>query len=161
MKIQHCIKKGQTFPVWGTQKTVHKAQVSGSPTQNSELPILGEQKTNLTPSEAMDLKMIKKRVKEGDMVIIPTDKSGRLTAMSRAAYREAGMTHTRKDPEVSWEWIRDSQRELNGHVSMLIKCFKIGSYWKHGYRVRETLLGDSQSVCPLTRVHSGLYKYSS
>ena len=113
----------------------------------------GEQKSNLTPSQAKGLKSAKKGVKEGDMVIIPTDKSGRLAAMSRTAYLEAGMSHTRKDTEVSWEKIKESQRELNGHVSMLIKCFRIGSYWKHGFRARETMMGDGQSVCPLSHLY--------
>ena len=43
----------------------------------------------------------------------------------------------KNDKEVEWAEIQESQKELNGHTSMLIKCFKIGSYWKHGDRVRE------------------------
>merc|ERR1711942_341518 len=42
---------------------------------------------------------------------------------------------------------------LNGHTSMLIKCFKIGAYWKHGDRVRETMMGEGQAVCPLSLLY--------
>ena len=110
----------------------------------------GEQKSNLTRGEEEGLKSLRKRVKEGDIVIIPTDKSGNLTVMSRSTYLEAGMAHTRKDLEVGWDSIKESQRELNGHVSMMIKIFQIGSHWKHTMRVRESMMGEGQAICPLS-----------
>ena len=36
---------------------------------------------------------------------------------------------------------------------MLIKCFKIGAYWDHGYRVRETMMGNNQALCPLSLLY--------
>ena len=94
-----------------------------------------------------------KRVKAGEIVVLPTDKSGCLAVMTGDTYREAGMMHTTRDVQVGWMDIRDSQRELNGHVSMLIKIFKIGSYWKHEMRVRETMMGEGQAVCPLNLLY--------
>ena len=110
----------------------------------------GAQTINLSPSQARGLKSLKKRVKEGDLVIIPTDKSGNLAIMSRQSYLEAGLKHTLGDREVGWEVIKESQHELNGHVSMLIKVFKIGQHWDHGARIRESTMGESMSVCPLS-----------
>ena len=43
----------------------------------------GEQKSNLTASEMRGLKSLKKRVKEGELVVVPTDKTGKLCIMSR------------------------------------------------------------------------------
>ena len=37
-----------------------------------------------------------------------------------------------------------SQKELNGHVSML------GNYWEHGSRIKETMMGEGLSTCPLS-----------
>ena len=113
----------------------------------------GEQKMNLTRSQALGLKTLKKRVKEGEIVIIPTDKSGNLAVLSRKMYVESGMVHTRNDKEVGWEEVRDAQKELNGHVAMLIKVFRIGSHWDHGFRVRETMMGNNQAVCPLSLLY--------
>ena len=110
----------------------------------------GNQKGNLTKLQAEGLKSLKKRVKEGELVVIPTDKSGNLAVMTRKTYVESGMSHTRKDRGVGWEAVKNSQRELNGHVSMLIKIFKIGSYWKHSLRVRESMMGEGCAVCPLS-----------
>ena len=113
----------------------------------------GVQKSNLTPSQARGLKSLRKRVKEGELVVIPTDKSGNLAVLSRSTYLKAGLSHTKNDKEVTWSEVRESQRELNGHVSMLVKTFKIGSHWKHGFRVRETMMGENQSVCPLSLLY--------
>ena len=104
----------------------------------------------MTRAEDRGLQMLKKRVKEGELNIIPTDKSGNLAVMGRETFVEAGMKHTTKDMEVGWVQVRDAQRELNGHVSMLIKIFKIGANWKHGLRIRETMMGEGQAVCPLS-----------
>ena len=110
----------------------------------------GIQSPNITQSQARGLKSLRKRFKEGDLVIIPTDKSGNVAIMSRDSYLEAGLKHTQGDKEVGWEIIRESQRELNGHVSMLIKTFRIGHNWDHGARIRESTMGESLSVCPLS-----------
>ena len=110
----------------------------------------GRQKDNLTKNQALGLKSLKSRVKNGEVVIVPTDKSGNLAIMSRGSYMEAGLVHTKKDRLVGFEEVKMAQKELNGHISMLIKTFKIGSHWKHGYRVRETMMGENQSVCPLS-----------
>ena len=113
----------------------------------------GGQKMNLTKGQSRGLKLLKKRVKEGELVVLPTDKSGNLAVMTRGTYEEAGFSHTVKDKEVTWEEVRDAQRELNGHVSMLIKFFKIGSHWNHGFRARETMMKENQAVCPLSLLY--------
>ena len=70
--------------------------------------------------------------------------------MSRDSYTRSGFVHTKKDRGVSLNEVKEAQRELNGHISMLIKTFKIGSYWDHGHRVRETMMNENQSICPLS-----------
>ena len=110
----------------------------------------GVQVSNLTPNQHRGLKSLKKRVSEGDLVILPTDKTGRLAVMSSHTYKEAGLKHTRGDKEVTWEEIKESQKELNGHVSMMVKIFRVGGYWGHGQRVRETMMGENLSICPMS-----------
>ena len=64
-------------------------------------------------------------------------------------YLRAGNKHTSKDEEVDMSIVTSTQRELNGNVSMLIKFFRIGHRWKHGDRVRSTMLNNSLSICPI------------
>ena len=109
-----------------------------------------KQVSNLSQSQLKGLKSLRKRVGDGELVIVPTDKSGNLAVMSQSTYLAAGLKHTKNDIEVGWEVIKESQKELNGHVSMLIKFFKIGSYWEHGPRIRETMMGEGLSTCPLS-----------
>ena len=105
--------------------------------------------SNLSPAERRGLKSLKKRVEEGDLVILPTDKSGRFACMRRSVYEAAGMKHCRKDEEVTQERIKVTQHELNGHSSMLTKIFKLGQTWDQVDRVRETVINRSMAICPM------------
>ena len=70
--------------------------------------------------------------------------------MSCDSYRRAGLKHTLGDKLVTWDDIWESQKELNGHVSMLVKVLKIGSAWDHGPRIRETVMRENMSICPMS-----------
>ena len=61
--------------------------------------------------------------------MVPTDKTGNFTIMSRSSYLEAGLEHVRGDNVASWNTIEEAQKEVNGHMSMLLKIFKVGEYW--------------------------------
>ena len=91
----------------------------------------GAQKSNLSPNEARGLKKLRKRVENGEIVILPTDKTEKFAVMGRETYEKAGLSHSRGDKEVGWGELSLAQREVNGHVSMLIKTFQIGRAWGH------------------------------
>jgi hypothetical protein len=57
----------------------------------------GDQKANLTKQEQAGLKSIQKRIAEGELVILPTDKSGRFAIMSMETYVAAGSVHVKDD----------------------------------------------------------------
>ena len=68
-------------------------------------------------------------------------------------YELAGMKHVKEDEVVGNEVLSEAQREINGHVAMMTKIFKIGKSWNHQDRVRETLMGESMSVCPVSLLY--------
>jgi hypothetical protein len=110
----------------------------------------GRQKSNLTKSQLKGLLSLKSRIKNAEIVVVPTDKTGKFSVMSRASYEQSGLAHTRGDPDASWDKIKEAQKEVNGHVSMLLKFFKMGEYWENNVdRVRETMLGEGLAVCPI------------
>ena len=80
------------------------------------------------------------------MVVLPTDKTGNFAAMRRESYEAAGQSHVKEDKEVDWSYLKNAQRELNGHAAMWIKVFRIGKNWNHVARVRETMIGDSLAI---------------
>ena len=77
----------------------------------------GRQKDNLTPAQRRGLKKLQKRVADGEIAVIPTDKSGRMVVMSLEDYERAGEVHTSKDIEVSMEHAEEVAKELRGHTS--------------------------------------------
>ena len=95
------------------------------------------------------LKSLKKRVKNEEIVVLPTDKSGRFGIMSMDNYLRAESKHTVKDEKVDMATVSKTQNELNGNISMVIKFFKIGHLWKHGERVRSTMINNSLTICPM------------
>ena len=113
----------------------------------------GQQTSNLTSNQLKGLKSLKTRIKNGELVVIPTDKTGKLAVLTRETYTLSGLEHTKKDRLVGWDEVQKSQTELNGHVSMLIKTFKISENWGHVERTRETMMGNSLNTCPVTLMY--------
>ena len=67
----------------------------------------GIQEENLTAAEARGLNSLKKRVSEGSIVVVQTDKSSRFAIMTLEEYEEAGRKHTAKDEEVDNAFLMD------------------------------------------------------
>ena len=113
----------------------------------------GRQTMNLSKNQEMGLKSLTQRVKNGEIVIVATDKSGKFAVMSRRAYEDSGKKHMMGDVKVGWDFLKEAQTRINGHVAMLAKIFKVGKSWDHQDRVRETIIGDSLSVCPISLLY--------
>ena len=109
----------------------------------------GEQESNLNKAELGGLKNLKKRVKAGEIIVLPTDKSGRFGVMSYENYIRAGEKHTKKDIEVNLDRVIKTQNELNGNISMLNKFCRMGTNWNHGDRVRTNMMNNSLNLCPM------------
>ena len=83
-------------------------------------------KDNLTKQERRGKKKIKERLKEQNLVIIPTDKSGKLTLMSKDLYREAAKEHIDKDEEVEWRQVKKTEDAANRISRSIGKIFRMG-----------------------------------
>ena len=107
----------------------------------------------LSLDEWNGLKSLCKRVSESELVVVPTDKTGKFCVMSRETYVKCGMVHCKKDLEIPFEDLTSTQKDLNGNTSMLVKIFRMGSTWDQVGRVRETVLNHSLEVCPLSLLY--------
>ena len=83
------------------------------------------------------LKSFLRKVNEGLLVILQIDKSRKFAVMSEDDYLAAGKVNTDKDECVGEDFVRETQRILNGHCSVLMKIFNTGSNWSHESRHRE------------------------
>ena len=90
------------------------------------------------------------RLKSGELVILHTDKSGKFAVMTmKTSYIVAGDVHLEGEEEITMEDLKKNQRQMNGHVSMLLKMFNTGGDWKHQARMRESMISDGHAVCPM------------
>ena len=80
------------------------------------------------------LKSIRLRLVNGELVVLPTDKSGRFEIMTMETYIKAGEVHVKDDKKMDTDDLKKNQRHLNGHVSMVLKFFVAGADWSHQQR---------------------------
>ena len=108
-----------------------------------------EQKSNLTIVQRKGLAKLLKLIREGVLLVLLTDKSGKLAVSTVESYLKMGQEHIKEDKEVDQETVRRVQRRLNGHMSMWLKMSCQGEAWNHQDRMRETCLNSSCSISPL------------
>ena len=75
-----------------------------------------EVRGNMTEEEKDGLKSLQKRIKNNEIVILKTDKSGKLCVATREEYERMGHEHTKKDVEIGRKQIIEMEKQLNGHV---------------------------------------------
>ena len=99
----------------------------------------GNQKeSNLTEKERRGMKKLQKRVKNKEVVINTTDKSGRLCINTMQSYVEQGRKHVGNDRKITWEEVVVIQRRATAHARVVVKIFNVGEDWgeKNMTRVR-------------------------
>ena len=81
-------------------------------------------------SETRGFRKLQRRVKNGEIVVYVTDKSGKFCITSLECYERQGAVHTAKDQEISWEDVTKIQRELKAHIKVTNLILDAGS--NHG-----------------------------
>ena len=76
----------------------------------------GDQTPNLTPKEIRGLRKLRKRVQNKSIVVLKTDKSGKLTTMKRELYEKMGLDNCKKDKPISRKDVVKIERRLNEQV---------------------------------------------
>ena len=82
----------------------------------------------LTRSEASGVKKLLKRVKENEIVIYQTDKSGRMALTTPDLYLRQGETHATGDKKIRLEEVEEIQKKVREHIPVLNKVFNVGEY---------------------------------
>ena len=72
--------------------------------------------TNFNNTQRAAVNKLKKRVENGEVVIMPTDKSSKHAIMSLATYESMGSVHTANDPSVDEQELSKIQRDLNNYT---------------------------------------------
>ena len=96
-------------------------------------------KQNISKVEMKALRNLKKRVNEGEILIVPTDKSGRLSVTTKESYVQAMQPHVTNDIVIDLEERADIERKLNGHTLQLARILMLGEDHNHWDRFRSAL----------------------
>jgi hypothetical protein len=105
---------------------------------------------NLTQKEQRGLKSLQKRIKNKELIVCSTDKSGRFCVLSREDYIKAGEEHTKNDTEVDNDEAEEIQRILNGHMRWWSGMLNQSSDWNQEDRACRNLLTNGLNICPMT-----------
>ena len=109
----------------------------------------GDQKLNLKTSQTRGFISLRKRIKKGELLILKTDKSGKMCVASREMYLEMGKPHTKDDDLIYEDEAKLIQSRLNAHCTMLSKMFKIGCNWDMNGRIIDTVTSESIEIPPM------------
>ena len=111
----------------------------------------GELKANnLTLEERQNLKETKKKIKDREIVIFTTDKSGKFSADKPENYEAAVHKHTEKDEEVEEEdRVRQIENKINQHMRQFNKMFQVGKTNEHEGRVMAATISTNTPPPPM------------
>ena len=104
---------------------------------------------NLSAGGKRGLNKLRKRVKNKEIIICQTDKSGRFAVLTYEQYIKAGNAHTVKDREINLDEAEEIQRILNGHMRHWSKILNLGAEWDQEDRSLRNLLSNGLAVCPM------------
>ena len=109
----------------------------------------GEQRTNLTDQEERGLKKLQKKIKEDNLVILKTDKSGKFATTNLENYLRMGQEHVQKDKVITRTDIRNVETVLNCHCRAWCKIWRSGKNHGHTARIMTSKTTTSNNVASM------------
>ena len=106
--------------------------------------------SNLSKAELKGLKSLKRRIKNGELIVCETDKSKRFSILSRQQYIESGKAHTSKDLEIEPHHIKKIQKYVNNHTWWAKEILQCGANWNHSDRMSTNLEDNGEQVCRMS-----------
>ena len=94
---------------------------------------------NLTRGEMQGRTKLIKRIKEEDLVVFPTDKSGKVALMKRASYIKMASKHIANDKDVTWEEVESIEDDANRHTMAFMRIVGLGKGLGQEDRMSEAL----------------------
>ena len=105
--------------------------------------------SNISRDEKQSLKDVKKGIKEKNIVVFTTDKSGRFSVDTPENYEKAIRKHTEKDQEIKEERVKQIESKVNQHMKQINKIFNIGMNNDHQHRVAGATTSSNTPAPPM------------
>jgi hypothetical protein len=95
------------------------------------------------------LKTLRKMIKEKEIIILKTDKSGKFAVTDRETYLQMGKKEIKEDIEIDRKEIRKREKVLNSHTAMWCKFTNIGETHGQKDRVWESKTTTSENLASM------------
>ena len=105
--------------------------------------------STLSKKEQTGLKMLRKRTKKGEAAIVATDKSGKMSALSKSVYDSKILEHTHMDKIITHQDVAKLETVLSATASSMARVLQIGEAWGQSDRVQSAVKSELTSVPPL------------
>ena len=92
---------------------------------------------------------MKEKVKNKEIVVFTTDKSGRFAVDTPENYEEAVISHTRNDEQIEIERVKQIETRINQHMKQFNKMFQVGKQHEHEKRVEMATHSTNTAAPPL------------
>ena len=99
------------------------------------------------------MKSLMQRISKGEILIMKTDKSGKMSVTTRDKYLEMGREHVGEDDEVARVKIVETDKILNDHSSAWCSIWRTGRDHEHQDRVLQSKLSRSENRANLYLTH--------
>ena len=108
----------------------------------------GEQVTNLKRNEQKGLRKLKKRILNHEILVLKTNKSGKLTVINREKYKKKGMENCKRDREIGRIKHKRIERRINEQSRFWCKMLNYGKNHGHQDRIEKSELCSSENAAP-------------
>ena len=107
---------------------------------------------NLSDQQNKGISSLKKKCKEEDLVIMETDKTKKLSIMTKENYVSVTTPHTENDQAITSEELKMIERTLNGHTAQLTRAFMVAHDQGDFRRVKMAITNSNIEPPPLRSV---------
>ena len=106
-------------------------------------------KTNFSKEENEGLKLVSESLKEKEMVVFVSDKTGHFVADTIPNYENALHEHVVNDRRIDNKKVRSIEMKCNHHIKQFNRMFHVGATWGHERRVANATTATNVPPPPL------------
>ena len=103
---------------------------------------------NLSKKEKIGLNKLRKRINKGEICVIKTDKSGKITVIKKEDYLKMGNKANQLDRKIERKELKRIESKINDHTRMLVKIFNMGEKNDHLQRILDSKITNSEQSAP-------------
>ena len=96
----------------------------------------------------LSLRKLQKRIRNKEIVVLKTDKSGKLTVMKRKEYEKMGLENSENDQKIDRKELRTIEKRLNDQVRFWTRILNTGKNHDHMDRIMTSKICESENVAP-------------